>query len=170
MYNYPYRYYQWPSSQWSYYWDPRYYNWSYYAPRPYHRDIVLQDYGSNPFVVDLKDAAEQNHNYRVALWSGHYFQLTLMSIKVGEDIGLEVHPATDQFIRIEEGKALVQMGDSQDHLDLQVMAYEGYAIIVPAGTWHNVTNTGNKPLKVSSIYAPPQHPFGTVEETKPLND
>lgn len=92
--------------------------------------------------------------------------MTLMSIPVGEDIGLEVHPATDQFIRIEEGQGLVQMGDSKERLDFQAMASEDYAIIVPAGKWHNVTNVGNKPLKAYVIYAPPQHPFGTVHETK----
>ncbi len=91
-----------------------------------------------------------------------------MSINVGEDIGLEVHPTTDQFIRIEDGQGLVQMGPSRDRLDYQTMAYDGYAIMVPAGTWHNVTNTGNRPLKVYVIYAPPQHPFGTVHPTKAI--
>ncbi|MDR7319277.1 mannose-6-phosphate isomerase-like protein (cupin superfamily) [Brevibacillus nitrificans] len=89
-----------------------------------------------------------------------------MSINVGDDIGLEVHPTTDQFIRIEEGQGLVQMGDSKEHLDFQEMAYDGYAIMVPAGKWHNLINTGNTPLKVYVIYAPPHHPFGTVHATK----
>ena len=119
-----------------------------------------------PFVVNIAQAAKLNNNYRTALWTGQHFQVTLMSINVGEDIGLEVHPNTDQFIRIEEGQGLVQMGASKDRLDFQTMAYEDYAIMVPAGTWHNVTNTGNRPLKVYVIYAPPQHPFGTVHPTK----
>lgn len=58
------------------------------------------------------------------------------------------------------------MGDSKDNLYFQEMAYDGYAIMIPAGTWHNVTNTGNTSLKVYAIYAPPHHPFGTVHETK----
>ncbi|MCM3627757.1 cupin domain-containing protein [Paenibacillus glycanilyticus] len=173
MYSYPYRYYQWPitmPSNWGYYWDPRYYNWSYNYPGPPYRDIALQDYGTQPFVVNLDEATEQNNNYRTALWTGHYMQLALMSINVGEDIGLEVHPTTDQFLRVEEGQGLVQMGDSKEHLDYQAMAYEDYGIMIPAGKWHNVINTGNKPLKLYSIYAPPQHPFGTVQQTRPAGD
>nr|WP_241680299.1 cupin domain-containing protein [Metabacillus mangrovi] len=145
---------------------------SYYF-NPYSRNmnpgsIKLQDYGQKPFVVNIDQATRQNTNYRTALWTGKHFQVTVMSINVGDDIGLEVHPETDQFIRIEEGQGLVQMGDSKENLTFQVMAYEDYAIMIPAGKWHNVTNTGNRPMKVYVIYAPPEHPFGTVEETKPI--
>lgn len=152
---------------WSYDWNPHYYNWN---NRNFHssESITLQDYGTRPFVVNIHQAAKQNKNYRTALWTGKHFQVTLMSINVGDDIGLEVHPTTDQFIRIEEGQGLVQMGDSRDNLDFQVMAYDDYAIMIPAGKWHNVTNTGNRPLKVYVIYAPPEHPFGTVQKTKPI--
>lgn len=131
-----------------------------------YRIIPLQDYGTRPLVVNIDQATKQNNNYRTALWTGKYFQVTLMSIHVGEDIGLEVHPTTDQFIRIEEGQGLVQMGDSRDHLDFQAMTYDDYAIMIPAGKWHNITNTGNRPLKVYVIYAPPEHPYGTVHVTK----
>ncbi|WP_330396894.1 cupin domain-containing protein [Anaeromicrobium sediminis] len=89
-----------------------------------------------------------------------------MSIGVGEDIGLEVHPTGDQFIRIEEGEGLVQMGDSKYKLNFQEKVYDDYAIIIPAGKWHNVINTGDTPLKLYAIYAPPEHPRGTVHETK----
>ncbi|NRF95710.1 cupin domain-containing protein [Paenibacillus frigoriresistens] len=89
-----------------------------------------------------------------------------MSINVGEDIGLEVHPTVDQFLRIEEGQGIVRMGDTKDNLNFEKRVYDDYAIMVPAGKWHNVINTGNKPLKLYSIYAPPQHPFGTVHKTK----
>nr|WP_230202559.1 cupin domain-containing protein [Paenibacillus ihumii] len=129
-------------------------------------DQVIRDYGPNPFVVNIEQVTEQNNTYRTALWTGNHFQLTVMSINVGEDIGLEVHPETDQFIRIEEGQGVVQMGDSKDKLDFVRNVYEDYAIVVPAGKWHNVTNTGNKPLKVYVIYAPPEHPHGTVHKTK----
>ena len=95
-------------------------------------------------------------------------QLTLMSINVGEDIGLEVHPNLDQFIRIEEGQGLVRMGDSRNNLNFQRRVYDDYAFIIPAGKWHNLINTGYKPLKLYSIYAPPQHPRGTVHETKEI--
>ncbi|CAM4372627.1 Mannose-6-phosphate isomerase, cupin superfamily [Paenibacillus typhae] len=92
--------------------------------------------------------------------------MTLMSIEVGGDIGLEVHPNTDQFIRIEQGQGLVQMGDRRDQLNFQVTAKADDAILIPAGKWHNLTNLGNVPLKVYVIYAPPEHPHGTVHKTK----
>ncbi len=128
----------------------------------------LKDYGPNPFVVNIDEATKQNNTYRTALWTGENLQVTLMSIDVGDDIGLEVHPTVDQFIRIEEGQGLVEMGDKKDKLDYQEKAYDGFAIMVPAGTWHNVTNTGNKPLKLYAIYAPPEHQRGTVHETKAI--
>ncbi|PGU54616.1 cupin [Bacillus cereus] len=128
--------------------------------------ISLKDYGSEPFVVNINEAAKQNNTYRTALWTGKHLQVTLMSINVGEDIGLEIHPNVDQFLRIEQGQGIVQMGKSKDNLNFQRNAYDDFAIMIPAGTWHNVTNTGNIPLKLYSIYAPPNHPFGTVHVTK----
>jgi len=128
----------------------------------------LKDYGPEPFVINIERAAVQNNNYRTALWTGKHLQVTLMSIGVGEDIGLEVHPDVDQFIRVEEGQGLVEMGDSRNNLDYRRRVYEDYVIIIPAGKWHNVINTGNRPLKLYSIYAPPQHPHGTVHETREI--
>jgi len=153
-------------SQWYYNWNPYFYNWNLAQPRNIVQPIQLQDYGANPLVVNIEEAVKQNNNYRLALWTGKHFQVTLMTINVGEDIGLEVHPETDQFIRIEEGQGLVQMGDSKDHLDFQVPAGEDFAIMVPAGKWHNITNIGHEPLKVYAIYAPPEHPFGTVQANR----
>lgn len=146
-----------------------FYNWHYrnLSTQP-QNSVTLNDYGRKPIVVDIAQATKLNPNFRTALWTGKYFQVTLMSIAVGEDIGLEVHPHTDQFIRIEQGQGLVQMGNTKENLDFQVMAYDDYAIMVPAGTWHNLTNTGTTPLKVYVIYAPPQHPFGTVHQTKAI--
>ena len=126
------------------------------------------DYGPNPFVVDISKATIHNDTFRTALWTGNHLQLTLMSIPVGEDIGLEVHPNVDQFLRIEDGQGLVQMGDRIDNLYFRQPAYNEYAIFIPAGTWHNITNTGNRPLKLYSIYAPPNHPWGTVHQTKAI--
>ncbi len=128
--------------------------------------IILRDYGPNPFVVDIEEATKQNNNFRLALWTGKHLQLTLMSINVGEEIGLEIHPDLDQFIRIEEGQGLVKMGDSKDNLNFQANVRDDFAFIIPAGKWHNLINTGNRPLKLYSIYAPPQHPYGTVHKTK----
>jgi mannose-6-phosphate isomerase-like protein (cupin superfamily) len=135
--------------------------------QPYCPPAAVSDYGPNPFVVDLQRATLTNNTYRTALWTGNYLQLTLMSIPVGESIGLEVHHDHDQFLRIEEGQGIVQMGNSRECLHFQQPAYEEFAVFVPAGTWHNLTNTGNKPLKLYSIYAPPEHPWGTVHPTKP---
>ena len=128
--------------------------------------VVIKDYGPEPYVVDIEEATRQNDTFRTALWTGNHLQLTLMSIAVGDDIGLEMHPNTDQFLRIEQGRGLVKMGQSKDKLDFQQVVSNGYAIFVPAGTWHNVINTGARPLKLYSIYAPPQHPEGTVQRTK----
>ncbi|AJG99086.1 cupin [Clostridium beijerinckii] len=127
----------------------------------------LKDYGPQPLVINIDKATKQNANFRTALWTGEHFQVTLMSINVGDDIGLEIHPDTDQFIRIEDGQGIVKMGKSRDNLEFQANARDDFAIMVPAGTWHNVINTGNKPLKVYAIYAPPHHPRGTVNVNKP---
>ncbi|MGA9288596.1 MAG: cupin domain-containing protein [Anaerobacillus sp.] len=128
--------------------------------------ISLKDYGAEPFVVNINEAAKKNNTYRTALWTGTHLQVTLMSLNVGEDIGLEMHPNVDQFLRIEQGQGIVQMGKSKDHLHFERNVYDDSAIMIPAGTWHNVINTGNIPLKLYSIYAPPNHPFGTVHVTK----
>lgn len=89
-----------------------------------------------------------------------------MSIDVGDDVGLEVHSDVDQFLRIEEGEGLVQMGKSKDQLTFVRDVKDDSAIMVPAGYWYNLTNTGNTSLKLYTIYAPPEHPFGTVHRTK----
>ncbi len=129
-------------------------------------DVVIRDYGPNPFVVNINEATIQNDTFRTALWTGEHLQITLMSLNVGEEIGIEIHPDHDQFLRIEMGDALVKMGDRQDRLDFQENATDDYAIVIPAGKWHNIINTGDIPLKLYSIYAPPKHPFGTVHKTK----
>lgn len=128
--------------------------------------IPLRDYGPDPFVVNIESATLQNNNFRLALWTGEYLQLTLMRINVGDDIGLEMHPDVDQFIRIEQGQGLVMMGDSRDRLHYRRRVYDDYVILIPAGKWHNLINTGRTPIKLYSIYAPPEHPRGTVHRTK----
>ena len=138
---------------------------------PYHvsngiNRMVLTDYGPNSFVININEAAKQNNTYRTALWTGNHLQVTLMSLNPGEDIGLEMHPDVDQFLRIEQGQGITQMGKTRDNLNFKRNVYDNSAILIPAGTWHNLTNTGNIPLKLYSIYAPPNHPFGTVHPTK----
>ena len=128
--------------------------------------FVLKDYGPEPFAVNIAAAARMNPNYRTALWTGNYLQVTLMSIRPGDDIGLEVHPETDQFLRLEQGQGVVKMGSDRDNLVFQKRVAANDAIMVPAGTWHDVINTGNVPMKLYVIYAPPHHPAGTVHRTK----
>ena len=127
----------------------------------------LKDHGPAPFVTNIEEVTVANDNFRTALWTGEYFQITLMSIPVGGDIGLEIHPDTDQFLRLESGRGHVQMGSSQDDLTiLDTEVGDDFAIVIPAGTWHNVTNIGDEPMKVYSIYAPPHHPHSTVHATQ----
>lgn len=152
-----------------------------YGPNPYEKLIRMSnspqysapksnpksnDFGPNPFVINIEKATLQNNYFRTALWTGNYLQLTLMSIEPGQDIGLEIHNELDQFLRIEQGQGIVMMGDSKNNLDFRKRVYDDYVILIPAGKWHNLVNTGRVPIKLYSIYAPPEHPFGTVHETK----
>ena len=129
-------------------------------------EVILKDYGSEPTVLNIDEYTMANDNFRVVLWTGTKFQVTLMSIPVGCDVGLEQHPDTDQFLRVEDGQAKVMMGDSEESLTFIKTAEKDFAIIVPAGKWHNIINTGDTPLKLYSIYSPVQHPFGAVHKTQ----
>lgn len=135
----------------------------YQGRRPYR---ASRDQGPKPFVTNINDAALRNNTFRTALWTGEYLQLTLMSIDVGDDIGLEMHPDVDQFLRLEQGQGLVMMGEDKKNLCYQQRVGKDYVILIPAGMWHNLINTGNVPIKLYSIYAPPNHPHGTIHMTK----
>jgi len=128
-------------------------------------EVALKDYGAEPTVLDIDAHALSNDNFRLALWTGTKLQVTLMSIPVGGEIGLEQHSETDQFLRIEDGQGKVMMGDTKESLTFIRKAGKDFAIIIPAGKWHNLINTGDKPLKLYSIYAPIEHPHGTVHKT-----
>lgn len=178
MYN-PYRPYQCPYIYQDIYKKPKRYPKNIRCPycgyaqmmtMPAFPRMNLVDYGPYPFVIDIDEAARQNTNFRTALWTGQYLQLTLMSIPVGGEIGLEMHQDVDQFIRIEEGEGMVLMGENRDNLEYRERVDDDYIIIIPAGTWHNLINTGDEPIKLYSIYAPPQHPHGTVHVSKEDSD
>lgn len=124
-----------------------------------------KDYGPRPYAVDIEEATLENDKFRVTKWTGKFMQMTLMSIPVGGEIGLERHDATDQFLRIESGAGKVIMGDSKDALNEVFAASDDFVVLVPAGKWHNIVNEGSKPLKVYSLYAPPEHPHSTIHET-----
>jgi mannose-6-phosphate isomerase-like protein (cupin superfamily) len=125
----------------------------------------VTDYGPEPYVANIEAATLENENYRTTLWTGKNLQVTVMAIQPGHDIGLEVHEDHDQFLRIEQGSATVYMGPAKDNLDERT-AHDDDAVFVPAGTWHNLVNSGDEVLKVYSVYAPPEHPHGTVHVTK----
>ena len=126
----------------------------------------LRDHGPNPYVVNIDEATVTNENFRTTLWTGTHFQVTLMSIPVGGDVGFEVHGDTDQFLRLEQGRGHVQMGPTKDDLSFDEEVSADWAIVVPAGYWHNITNIGDEPMRLYSIYAPAHHPFDTVHATQ----
>jgi mannose-6-phosphate isomerase-like protein (cupin superfamily) len=114
------------------------------------------------YVVSIEKETLKNTDFRRVLFTGKHSQLVVMCLQPGEDIGNEVHPDTDQFFRMEEGDVKFVFNGKEEHL-----AYEGDAVVVPAGTYHNVINTSStKPLKLYTIYSPSQHPDGTVHKTK----
>ena len=125
----------------------------------------IKDIGPLPQSFDIERASKENSSYRSVAWSGQYLQVTLMSIPVGGDIGLEAHPQTDQFLRLDAGQGLVQMGAAKDKLTFEKEVSNGWCVLVPAGTWHNITNTGTTPLQVYTIYAPTHHAPDKVQAT-----
>ena len=114
------------------------------------------------YVGPLEHVTEKNKDFRQVLFTGKHMQLVLMSLQPREEIGNEVHEHVDQFFRIERGRAKFVFNDTEEHL-----VEEGAAVVVPAGTYHNVINTSStESLKLYTIYTPPQHPDGTVHKTK----
>jgi mannose-6-phosphate isomerase-like protein (cupin superfamily) len=118
------------------------------------------------WIDDIERATLDNENFRTVLWTGGHTQLTVMRLAPGEDIGREAHPQLDQFIRIERGTARVELGRSETDVDETHDVEDDWAVIVPAGVWHNVVNTGSDDVKLYSLYSPPEHPPETVHRTK----
>jgi mannose-6-phosphate isomerase-like protein (cupin superfamily) len=118
------------------------------------------------WVGNIEEATLANSTFRTALFTGSQMQLTVMRIASGEEIGMEMHDDRDQFIRLEQGRARVTFGPSQDEVAERHDVEDDWAVIIPAGTWHNVINTGEGDLKLYSLYAPPEHPDATVHQTK----
>jgi mannose-6-phosphate isomerase-like protein (cupin superfamily) len=129
------------------------------------RTMTIKDIGPRPQSFDLEEATRANTNYRTVAWSGRYLQVTLMSIPVGGDVGLEMHSETDQFLRLDAGRGRVEMGASKDQLTFREEVSDGWCALVPAGTWHNVTNTGQEPMQLYAIYAPAHHKPGKIHKT-----
>lgn len=127
--------------------------------------MEIIDNGPQPNAFDIETATTENDTYRTVAWTGRYLQVTLMSIPVGESIGLETHPETDQFLRIDAGKGRCVMGPSEHELTFEQEVEDGWSIQVPAGTWHDVINTGDEPLRLYTVYAPVHHAQGIVQRT-----
>ncbi|HSD75655.1 MAG TPA: cupin domain-containing protein [Steroidobacteraceae bacterium] len=113
------------------------------------------------YVTDIERATLENRDYRRVLFTGPNTQLVLMSLAPGDEIGLETHAEHDQFIRVESGTGTVLLGGEEHRLA------DGVAVIIPAGIEHNVINTSrDSPLRLYTLYSPPEHPDGTVHHTK----
>lgn len=127
--------------------------------------MTITDIGPQPQAFDLEQATRENRNYRTVAWSGRYLQVTLMSIAPGRDIGLEMHPDTDQFLRLDAGRGRVQIGPAKDQLSFEAEVSDGWSMMIPAGSWHNVTNIGEEPMQIYAIYAPAHHKPGKIHRT-----
>jgi mannose-6-phosphate isomerase-like protein (cupin superfamily) len=129
------------------------------------REDRVEDVGPRPNAFDIESATTRNDSYRSVAWTGRHLQVTLMSIPVGESIGLETHPDTDQFLRLDAGRGRVTMGPAQDDLPFTADVEDGWCVTVPAGTWHDIVNTGEEPMRLYAIYAPVHHAAGIVQPT-----
>lgn len=127
--------------------------------------LDFTDRGGEPYSVDIEKYTEANQNFRTTIWTGTSLQLTLMSIPVGGDIGVEVHNEIEQFIRLESGKGEVYFGDTQETMQLFKVVEGDDIIIIPKGKWHNIKNIGDEPMKLYSIYSPVEHAKGSVHVT-----
>ncbi|MFA6551354.1 MAG: cupin domain-containing protein [Patescibacteria group bacterium] len=112
------------------------------------------------YVVNLEEKTKINTNFRTVLYTAGHSQLVVMNLKAGEDIGMEAHPDVDQFIRVESGVGKVIMNGEESAIS------DGFAFVIPAGTNHNVVNTGDTEMKLYTVYTPPNHKDGTVHVTK----
>jgi mannose-6-phosphate isomerase-like protein (cupin superfamily) len=113
------------------------------------------------YVTDIEKKTLENNRFREVLFTGPHAQLVVMALRPGEEIGLETHEGVDQFIRVEAGQGRAVL-DGKEH-----PLADGSAVVIPAGTRHNIVNTStDEPLKLYTLYSPPEHPDGTVHETK----
>lgn len=113
------------------------------------------------FVDDIEKLTKDNRDFRRVLYTGKHMQLVLMTLKPGEEIGAEVHEGHDQFLRFEEGEGEVVIDGTTHRIE------DDFAVIVPAGARHNVVNTGDSPLKLYTLYGPPEHRLDVVHPDKP---
>jgi mannose-6-phosphate isomerase-like protein (cupin superfamily) len=118
------------------------------------------------WVDNIESVTLANEHFRAVVYTGDHTQLTVMRLQPGESIGWEAHEQLDQFLRVEQGEGRVELGKLEDSVDETHEVGPDWAIIVPAGIWHNLVNTGSDDVKLYSLYSPPEHPDGTVHKTK----
>jgi mannose-6-phosphate isomerase-like protein (cupin superfamily) len=118
------------------------------------------------WIADIEAATLANTDFRRVLFTRSHLQLTVMSIPVGESVGWEMHDHLDQFLRVEAGRGTLKLGRAEDDVAETYPVEDDWAMIIPAGTWHDVVNDGEAPLQLYSLYAPPEHPDATVHVTK----
>ena len=114
----------------------------------------------NGYHDDIEQRTKTNTDFRRVLYTGKHLQLVLMSLKPGEEIGAEVHPDNDQFFRVDSGSGVVTIDGKDSKIS------DGFAVVVPAGARHNIKNDGDEPLKLYTLYGPPDHKDKTVHRTK----
>lgn len=112
------------------------------------------------YSINIEEKTLANDNFREVLFTGPHSQLVVMTLQPGEEIGLERHETHDQFIRVEEGEGYAVLDGERHGLE------DGVAVVIPSGTEHNVVNTGSGPMRLYTLYAPAEHPDGTVHRTK----
>ena len=140
--------------------DKRYYNEHILHNMRYQNgeDHCKTENSDGVLVANVGREAYKNNDFRKVFWTGAHLQMTLMSLGRAGEIGVECHVDTDQYIKIERGRALLVIGQAKESMTERKHLYEGESVFIPAGTWHNVINCGRSTLKLSSIYAPPHHP------------
>lgn len=113
------------------------------------------------FLINIEKKSLENNYFREVLFTGPNSQLVVMSLKPGEDIGMETHGGVDQFIRVEAGEGKAILNGKEMKIE------DGSAVVIPAGVEHNIVNSsGTKPLKLYTVYSPPEHPHGTIHKNK----
>ena len=127
---------------------------------------AIRDRGNEPIVFDIRKEAFMNSDFRTSLWTGANIQLTVMTIPVGEETGIERHEGIDQLVGVVSGAGEVLFGNRENYFATPVPLDAHSVILIPAGTYHNIRNVGRTPLKLYSVYAPKAHKFGTVDMSK----
>jgi mannose-6-phosphate isomerase-like protein (cupin superfamily) len=122
------------------------------------------------WIDNIEKLTLDNTDFRRVVHTGTHAQVVLMSVAPGDEVGWEIHPDNDQFFRLEQGHLRLDLGVTEDAVDESHDAVDAWAMVIPAGTWHNLVNLGTEALKLYTIYSPPHHPVGTVHATKAAAD